>query len=85
MKEFNYIIKDSFGIHTRPAGTLVKEAGRFKSEITIKKAGKEVDLKKILALMGLGVKMNDEITLNITGEDEEEAYLFFKEFFENNL
>ena len=42
MKSFNYTIKDAQGIHARPAGVLVKEAGRFKSDITIEKDGKKL-------------------------------------------
>ena len=29
MKEFTYVITDPEGIHARPAGALVKEAGTF--------------------------------------------------------
>ena len=41
MKVFHYIIKDELGIHARPAGLLVKEAGKYQSDIKIKKAEKE--------------------------------------------
>ena len=42
MKEFKYVIKDEQGIHARPAGMFVKEAGGFSSKVTISKDGKEV-------------------------------------------
>ena len=71
MKSFNYTIKDAQGIHARPAGVLVKEAGRFKSDITIEKDGKKADAKRIFAVMGLGVKSGETITVNIEGEDED--------------
>lgn len=85
MKEFNYIIKDSLGIHARPAGLLVKKAGTFKSDITITKNGKTVDSKKIFGIMGLGVKQGEEITIKITGEDEDDAYKAIEEFIIENL
>ena len=75
MKSFNYTIKDAQGIHARPAGVLVKEAGRFKSDITIEKDGKKADAKRIFAVMGLGVKSGETITVNIEGEDEDKAAL----------
>ena len=56
MKEFKYTIKDELGIHARPAGLLVKEAAAFPCKVTIEKGGKEVDAKRILGVMGLGVK-----------------------------
>ena len=85
MKEFDYIIKDELGIHARPAGLLVNKASQFKSNITITKEGKSADAKKIFALMGLGGKRGDTITIQITGEDESEALIAVKEFIEGNL
>jgi len=85
MKSFNYTIKDAQGIHARPAGVLVKEAGRFKSDITIEKDGKKADAKRIFAVMGLGVKSGETITVNIDGEDEDKAASSLQEFLQNNL
>lgn len=85
MKSFNYTIKDAQGIHARPAGVLVKEAGRFKSDITIEKDGKKADAKRIFAVMGLGVKSGDTITVNIEGEDEDKAASSLQGFLQNNL
>ncbi|CDF00547.1 MAG: HPr family phosphocarrier protein [Ruminococcus sp.] len=85
MKSFNYTIKDAQGIHARPAGVLVKEAGRFKSDITIEKDGKKADAKRIFAVMGLGVKSGETITVNIEGEDEDKAASSLQGFLQNNL
>ena len=41
MKTFDYTITDPEGIHARPAGLFVKEAGKFASKITIAKDSKE--------------------------------------------
>ncbi len=56
MKEFKYVVTDNEGIHARPAGELVKLVKGFESKITIEKDGKTVECRKLLALMGLGVK-----------------------------
>ncbi|MEG0962142.1 MAG: HPr family phosphocarrier protein [Lachnospiraceae bacterium] len=85
MKTLTYIITDSNGIHARPAGLLVKEAGKFESKITIAKEGKTVDAKRIMALMSLGVKMGHEVTLTIEGNDEEEAFTALERFLKENL
>ncbi|MCI6889958.1 MAG: HPr family phosphocarrier protein [Ruminococcus sp.] len=85
MKSFNYTIKDAQGIHARPAGVLVKEAGRFKSDITIEKDGEKADAKRIFAVMGLGVKSGETITVNIEGEDEDKAASSLQGFLQNNL
>lgn len=85
MKKFDYVIKDDLGIHARPAGLLVKEAGQFISTIMIQKGDKTADAKRLFALMGLGVKNADSITVTVEGEDEETAFDTIKQFIEANL
>ena len=85
MKDFHYVIKDEVGIHARPAGLLVKEVKKFQSVVTVEKDGKKAEAKKLMALMGLGVKCGDEVVVEISGEDEASAYTAIKAFFENNL
>ncbi len=85
MKTFDYTIKDEVGIHARPAGLLVKEAKKYASKVTIRKDGKEADASKLMALMGLGVKCGQTVTVTITGEDENTAYEALMTFFKNNL
>lgn len=85
MISFTYTIKDELGIHARPAGLFVKEASAFPCKITIAKEGKEVDAKRILGVMSLGVKCGQEITVALDGEQEEEAADKLKAFLEENL
>ncbi len=85
MKEFTYTITDPEGIHARPAGVLVKEAAKYTSAITIAKDGKEVDAKRILGLMGLGVKCGQEVVLKAEGEDEDAAIAELEKFMKENL
>lgn len=85
MQELKYVIKDKEGIHARPAGTFVKQAAAFPCKVTIAKGEKEVDAKRILGVMGLGVKCGEEITVRTDGEREEEAIAVLGEFLENNL
>ncbi len=85
MKTFTYTIKDELGIHARPAGMLAKTAKALDSEITITKGEKTVGAAKLMALMGLGVKCGDTVTITITGGDEEASEKAMKEFLETNL
>ena len=85
MKTFNYVIKDELGIHARPAGLLVKEAGKFQSAVKIAKDGKEVDAKRVLGVMGLCVKCGQEVTVSVDGADENEAFEALEAFFQANL
>ncbi len=85
MKTFDYTIKDELGIHARPAGLLVKTAKVYESKITLTKDGKEVDCTKLMALMGLGVKCGNTVTITVDGSDEDAALEGIKQFLEANL
>ena len=85
MASFDYTIKDALGIHARPAGMLVKEAKKYESKIVISKDGKSAEATKLMALMGLGVKCGQTVTVEITGADEEAACEGIMAFFKENL
>ena len=83
--KFEYVIKDSLGIHARPAGLLVAEAKKYKSAVTIEAKGKKAYAKRIFAVMSLGVKCGDTITVLCEGEDAEAAIAGMKAVVEANL
>lgn len=85
MKAFDYVIQDELGIHARPAGLLVKEAKKYESNIRVKKGEKTVDASKLMALMSLGVKCGDRVTVVAEGADEEAAAAGMEAFFTENL
>lgn len=85
MKEFTYTITDSVGIHARPAGLLAKKAKEFESVITINKNGKSAAATKLMAVMGLGVKCGETVTVTVEGADEEKAAAEMEKFFSENL
>jgi len=85
MKEFTYKICDELGIHARPAGLLVKKAGEFSSDMTMYNGEKSADMKRIFALMSLGVKQGDTVRVTVSGSDEDEACSQIESFLKNNL
>lgn len=85
MKTFTYTIKDELGIHARPAGMLAKTAKALDSEITITKGEKTVGATKLMALMGLGVKCGDTITVTANGGNEDASLEEIRIFLEANL
>ena len=46
---------------------------------------KESDATKLMSVMSLGVKQGNEITIEVTGDDEAEAAAKIEEFFKTNL
>lgn len=85
MKKISYVIQDALGMHARPAGLFIKEAAKFSSSIRIAANGKDVDAKRIIGVMSLGVRQGQEITLTIDGEDEDAAASALETFLKENL
>ena len=82
MKEFQYTVKDACGIHARPAGQTVKG---FASSATLEKDGKSCDMRKLMALMGMGVKQGETVTVKVEGDDEEAAAAAIQKFLTENV
>ena len=86
MKSFDYVITDPVGIHARPAGILVKEVKNYKdSTVTLTKGDKSVNLLKLMALMQMGIKLGDKVTVSVEGGDEEAVCAKIEEFFKANM
>ena len=66
-------IKNNEGLHARPAGILAKKAAEFQSSIQIEVNGQIKSAKSIMALMGLGLKKDQEFKLIVEGIDAEQA------------
>ena len=85
MKEFKYVITDAQGIHARPASKLVKELKGVTSVVKLTKEGKTVEAKKLMAVMSLGIKCGQEVTVTVEGEDEDAVAEKLENFFKTNL
>lgn len=85
MKEFEFVVTDSQGIHARPAGLLVKEAKKFESNISVFKGARKGNLKKIFTVMALGVKQGETIKVQVEGADEEQAASTVEAFLKENF
>lgn len=82
MSSFEYTVKDPEGIHARPAGVIVAAAKAAAANVQITKGAKTIDAKKLFALMGLGIKCGETITVSC----EDEAVLAeFKKVLDENI
>lgn len=66
-------IKNSVGLHARPATFFVQKANCFKSSIWVEKEDCRVNAKSLLGVLSLGISKGTEITLIADGQDETEA------------
>lgn len=66
-------IVNKLGLHARPAAEFVKLAGRFQSDIRVRKEGVEVNGKSIMGVMMLAAEYGSSITITASGVDAAEA------------
>ena len=90
MKQFTYTIKDELGVTCTVlflpfTGLLVKLAKKYASKVTIEKDGKTCDMRKLMAVMGLGIKQGETITVTVEGEDETVAAEEIAAFLNENV
>ena len=68
-----------------PPGLLVKTVKGFASTATLEKDGKSCDMRKLMALMGMGVKQGETVTVKVEGDDEEAAAAAIQKFLTENV
>lgn len=87
MKQFRYTITDPIGVHARPAGMLAKAAKALDSTVTITKAdgSKSAVATRLMAVMGMGIKTGETVTVTIEGGNEEANAAAIEQFFKENL
>ena len=85
MKSFMYTVKIPVGMHARHAGMFVKACSPFESTVTVTCGDKSADGRRILALMGLGIKQEALIRVDIEGPDEDVAAMKLKAYVWENL
>jgi len=69
----NIIVENETGIHARPAGLIVKEASRFKSEVAFIKNSTNYNAKSIMSIMAMAADKGETITITANGTDEAAA------------
>ena len=66
-------VKNSIGLHARPATFFIQKANTYKSSIWVVKGESQVNAKSLLGVLSLAVTKDTLITIKADGEDEEEA------------
>lgn len=66
-------IKNSVGLHARPATFFIQKANSYKSSIWVEKEDCRVNAKSLLGVLSLGIVEGMTITLIADGSDESSA------------
>ena len=86
MVQRTVVIRNTLGIHARPAALLVQGASRFKSEVFLSKgAVQRINGKSIMGVMMLAAEQGAEVTIETDGEDEGEAMEAMASLLESNF
>ena len=78
-------IKNSVGLHARPATFFIQKANSFKSSIWVEREDRRVNAKSLLGVLSLGIVKGMEITLVADGPDEEAAVDALSSLIDNEL
>ena len=80
-----YVIRNRYGIHARPAAMLVKTASKFQSDVTVEKGAVRVSGKSIMGLMTMEASCGAKIRIVAEGVDAEQALDEIERLFENKF
>ena len=64
------LVKNSTGLHARPATLLVKKASSFKSDVSLEYNGKKANVKSLIGVLSLAVSKDANVTVIASGDDE---------------
>jgi phosphotransferase system HPr (HPr) family protein len=81
MEKSEVTIQWEEGLHLRPAASLVRMGQSAKSSILIKSGNKVANIKSIMSIMMLCATMGTTLTIEATGEDEQEITQKLEAFF----
>ena len=73
MKDLQYTVKNSLGIHARPAALLAQACTNFKSAVMIECNGNVASGNNVLQILALHAAKGSVLNITADGPDEEEA------------
>jgi phosphocarrier protein len=85
MKTLEVTLENETGLHARPASLLVKEASKYKSNITIELDGQEYVAKSIMSVLSMGAGKGTHLVFKAEGEDEDAAIEGIKNLIDQNF
>jgi len=85
MQNQNFTIKNRLGLHARAAAQLVQTANKFNSEVALIKDDIEVNGKSIMGILLLAAPQGTDISVTVSGTDEERAMKVIAELIEDGF
>ncbi len=79
------VVQNEAGIHCRPSAILVKEGSAYAGKILVTAESGSCDLTSALECIMLGLEPGAEVTIQVTGPDEEAFGKKLAELFETHF
>lgn len=73
-------IRNSQGLHARPASIFVRIANKFESEVIVRKDDEVVNGKSIMGLLTLAANQGSVLEIEVSGSDAEAAMQALEQF-----
>jgi len=83
--ESTFEIKNTLGLHARPASLFVQVATSYQSDIFVEKEGEVVNAKSLMGLLMLSAGFGTLIKVSAKGSDCSEAIKAIEELIERNF
>ena len=78
-------IRNSIGLHARPATFFIRKANDFKSSVWVEKDERRVNAKSLLGVLSMGIAKGTSVTILADGPDEEAAVKALDDLIQNGL
>jgi len=78
-------IRNEQGIHCRPCAVIIKATRPYSGDMKVMAPSGECDPRSVMALMSLALHQGTEITVEVSGPDEEEWAAKLVELFETEF
>lgn len=85
MKKITYVVSNQLGIHARPCALLAQCCVNFKSSILVSANQKTASGENVLELLALRAQKGDVLTIEIEGEDEDQAFTAIEQVLEKEF
>ena len=73
MQQQEALIKNKLGLHARASAKLSQLASKYPCEVSLSRNGRKVNAKSIMGVMMLAAAKGTTITIETSGEQEQEA------------
>jgi phosphocarrier protein len=83
MPEQTFVIKNSLGLHARPAAMFVEVASQYDSQVMIERDGMEVNGKSIMGVLMLAAEQGARLQIRAEGPDAKQALEALADLIEN--